>query len=78
MISELRYRYGVCPHCKSKRIYSRQLSDPRSGCTEVQGYLCFNCHRFFTDDELIYIIDRAEMRRDRDRLTKLLATKRGK
>ena len=64
------YQYPVCPHCHSKRIDDRQMSDPRVGCSEEQGYICFNCQRFFTESDEIF--DRAEMRRDIKNLTAFL------
>jgi len=73
-IDKHHYSYQVCPHCKSKRIDKKQLSDVESG-RVISGYLCSNCNKFFQFTK--WIFDRAEMRRDYNALGKLLATKRG-
>ena len=66
------YSYPACPHCKSKKIDHRTLTNVAFN-DRRKGFICFNCDRFF--DEEIRLIDRAEMRRDIAKLTKFLKGK---
>ncbi len=75
-----RYRYRVCPFCKSKKISPvavvRLGTDQHTvELTRVNrtGYLCGNCNRYHLSYQAAYKTDRAEMRRDINQLQKFLA-----
>lgn len=74
-VNVLDYRYKVCPTCKSKRLSPIGLV--YFGSTEYQkeeayisrtGHLCDNCDRYIIAHKVKFWIDRAEMRRDMERL----------
>lgn len=78
-VSEDSYRYKVCPHCKSKPVavvwfgekdYSLDVNR-----VNRTGYLCGNCQKYVTSCLIKYITDRAEMRRDVNRLLTCLSGK---
>ena len=75
-----RYRYQVCPSCRSKKI--RPVAVVRLANNQWQvsisqvnrtGYMCDNCNRYHTNIQTKHITDRAEMRRDIIALQKFLA-----
>lgn len=77
----LNYRYRVCPKCSSKKLRAVALTKIYGGNYRIEtavmnrtGYLCENCSCYSTSSEIKYKYDRAEMKRDRDRLTKFLET----
>ena len=73
-INTMKYRYQCCPFCKSKRIKAKQLHDPimNNNTNQPSGYLCLNCNRYHPMNDTIYKVDRAEIRRDINRLQKEL------
>lgn len=78
-VSERDYWYRVCPYCKSKKL-SKVAMQHLTSCQigsggEFTGYLCDNCQRYMPWDKTIFIYDRAEMRRDVNRLLKFLGGK---
>ena len=69
------YRYRVCPSCKSKKVPPVGLyrMDPAQWVANLcqinrTGYLCGNCGRYHRAGRAKFITDRAEMRRDMERL----------
>lgn len=82
-VSECDYRYGTCPHCRSKKLSpvavvrlcaNEHRNDKINGVNRT-GYLCSNCQRYIVTYQVKYIIDREEMRRDANRLLAYLAAK---
>lgn len=78
-----KYRYQVCPHCKSKKTVGVALTKLHGGVYSVEnaintrtGYLCENCKRYHTERETKYMTDQAEMRRDVEHLTAYLQGER--
>ncbi len=74
-----KYRYQVCPFCKSKNIRPVALvglekNQWRLDMTQVQrtGYLCENCNRYHEKHKDKFIVDRAEIKRDIAALQKYL------
>lgn len=74
-----KYRYHVCPHCKSKKLQAVAATVIHGGNYHIEsanlyrtGYICGNCQRYIDTDDIKYITDRAEMRRDVERLTAYL------
>ena len=64
-----KYSYQVCPFCKSKKITGVTV-EYREDDTQKYGFLCDKCGRFHEESKWIY--DRAEMRRDANKLLKFL------
>ena len=78
-IDEYDYRYNVCPHCKSKKLSAVAVVRLEKGNYYLElsrvnrtGYLCGNRGRYSLEREIKRITDRAEMRRDMNRLKKIL------
>lgn len=85
-----KYHYTVCPYCRSKKIvlaYIRKavgymatqkrltVMTDESDKVEANHYFCGNCNRVFQISKAKGIIDRAEIRRDINRLKAYLAKK---
>ena len=73
----------VCPFCDSKDLETVGLVHMSKGqcCADITrvnqtGFLCGNCKRYHSNNQTKYKYDRAEMRRDVNRLLKFLAKKR--
>jgi len=73
-----KYSNQVCPYCDSKKLsgvavvkLGREVSMVMSQVSRT-GYICQNCKRYHKSHEWRNKIDRAEMRRDINRLQKFL------
>lgn len=82
-VSESDYRYGTCLYCRSKklspvavvRLCSNEYRNDNIKGVSRTGYLCSNCQRYIVMHKVKYTIDRAEMRRDANRLLAYLGGK---
>ncbi len=79
-VSLSNYVYWVCPYCGHKHwekvLIFRMPPVTLNGTYEANGKLCMKCRGFYKFDQAKRIIDRAEMRRDMNKLQKLLERKR--
>jgi hypothetical protein len=73
------YRYRVCPFCNSKKlkpvgVFNFTADEYYANPKEVKrtGFLCVNCKRYHAYEDTKFIYDRAEMRRDINKLQKFL------
>lgn len=73
------YRYKVCTYCRSKKIelISCHIANPdfvigSPNTLDANRYHCDNCRRIFLIYEAINMTDKAEMKRDIDRLLAFL------
>lgn len=75
-----KYRNQVCPFCYSKEIVAIAVTrmngeyEQEVGNVTRTGYLCDNCKRYHINKHYKYIYDRAEIKRDINRLQKFLET----
>ena len=81
-IDKYDYRHKVCPYCKSKNLKrvvmvplaeNEWRTDERP--FEMTGYVCRNCKKYSAINNTKLIFDRGQMRRDMNRLKKLLENK---
>jgi hypothetical protein len=65
-VKESAYIYQICPYCKSKKVKAKVVKNTFDTSTgmEATGYLCNNCKRYHTFDDVTYKLDRAEVKRD--------------
>jgi len=77
-----KYRYLVCPVCRSKDLRPVGVYDFRNDENYATtssiwktGYICGNCGRYHISRKMKWATDRAEMRRDIARLQAFLADK---
>ena len=82
-IEPYKYNYKVCPYCNSKKLMPVGLVffEVKQYCkldidVQKSGCFCSSCKRYHTNNQLKWKCDRAEMRRDANRLLKFL--KKGK
>ena len=76
------YYVRTCPTCSSKRLrdvsvrYMGSMSQIEVNLINRTGYICDNCGRYHSSYNSKFRYDRAQMRRDANKLMKFLAVKK--